>query len=116
MQSNNRDSIEAAFTEHAEITRQRNLTLNDMAVARYRRKDYRGAITLFNQVIETEKTSGNQKTLFFDFKYLTVTDILIFFSSNIFNFAKFNFENLKFFRFVGGRCQRRTKFCQRFFF
>ena len=82
MQSNNRDSIEAAFTEHAEITRQRNLTLNDMAVARYRRKDYRGAITLFNQVIETEKTSGKSKKtlfLFFDFKYLTVTDILIFF-------------------------------------
>ena len=64
MQSNNRDSIEAAFTEHAEITRQRNLTLNDMAVARYRRKDYRGAITLFNQVIETEKTSGKSKKLF----------------------------------------------------
>ena len=67
MQSNNRDSIEAAFTEHAEITRQRNLTLNDMAVARYRRKDYRGAITLFNQVIETEKTSGKSKKLFFFF-------------------------------------------------
>ena len=43
--------------EHAEITRQRNLTLNDMAVARYRRRDYRGAITLFNQVIESEKNA-----------------------------------------------------------
>ena len=48
---------DADFAEHAEITRQRNLTLNDMAVDRYRRKDYRGAITLFNQVIDSEKNA-----------------------------------------------------------
>lgn len=45
------------FTEHAEITRQRNLTLNDLAVQRFRHKDFRGAITLFNQVIESEANS-----------------------------------------------------------
>jgi tetratricopeptide (TPR) repeat protein len=52
----------ADFTEHAEITRQRNLTLNDMAVDRFRRKDYRGAITLFNQVIDSEKRADVSAT------------------------------------------------------
>lgn len=45
------------FAEHAEITRQRNLTLNDLAVERFKRRDFRGAITLFNQVIESEANS-----------------------------------------------------------
>jgi tetratricopeptide (TPR) repeat protein len=53
--SSNKRPVE--FSEHAEITRQRNLTLNDMAVDRFRHQNYRGAITLFNQVIESEKNA-----------------------------------------------------------
>ena len=55
--SSSSSSAGATFAEHAEISRQRNLTLNDMAVERYKQGDYRSAITLFNQVIETEKKS-----------------------------------------------------------
>ena len=43
---------------HAEIMRQRNLTLNDMAVQCFENRDYHRAITLFNRVIESE-TQGN---------------------------------------------------------
>ena len=43
---------------HAEILRQKNLTLNDMAVNCFKNQDYHRAITLFNRVIESE-THGN---------------------------------------------------------
>eukprot|EP00949_MAST-11_sp_MAST-11-sp1_P003344 g3344.t1 len=43
--------------DHAEITRQRNLTLNDMAVEKFSQENYYDAITLFNQVIESESRS-----------------------------------------------------------
>ena len=43
--------------DHAEITRQRNLTLNDMAVENFLGGRYYDAITLFNQVIDSESKS-----------------------------------------------------------
>lgn len=44
--------------EHPEITRQRNLTLNDMAVDKFQKKQYQEAITLFNKVIVAETQSA----------------------------------------------------------
>jgi len=41
--------------EHPEITRQRNLTWNDMAVGFFKQADFEGALTLFNQLIKSER-------------------------------------------------------------
>jgi Tfp pilus assembly protein PilF len=54
--SNTKDSD--GIFEHPEITRQRNLTLNDMAVDKFQHKHYQEAITLFNKVIVAETQSA----------------------------------------------------------
>jgi len=52
------DQPEEGVFEHPEITRQRNLTLNDMAVEKFQHKLYQEAITLFNKVIVAETQSA----------------------------------------------------------
>eukprot|EP00937_MAST-01D_sp_MAST-1D-sp2_P000309 g309.t1 len=46
---------DAEVLEHPEITRQRNLTWNDMAVRLYQLGDFDGALTRFNRVIASER-------------------------------------------------------------